>query len=125
MRVATPTAPFIVSVPFVAGATEVQLVRGGKIIARQSIVPELLRTALRMLPAAAFAGTPGRRAAMADKIEALASALATGDGRVARRPLLHELRRHATALTDVPVGSPLMTTRAALLTLIDNLAPRM
>lgn len=121
-------APFAFSVPYPADAAQVQVVRSGQVLARESVTKKLLRDAVASIPDAGFVKNPSqRRKALENKIDALDHQLATGDRSGAVDKLRNDIRPHlADWLVDgYPTVSPRQYTKTEILGLVDEMIQRL
>jgi hypothetical protein len=120
--------PFAVEMPYVSGVASIQLVQGGKVVARVLVTTKLLRNAIMSIPDIGFDKNPtNRRNALLEKVQALDSQLAVGALRGALENLQNDFRSRLDEwlLDNYGVESPLQYTKTALLDLVDELIGRL
>jgi hypothetical protein len=116
-------APFVLSIPYAAGATTIEISRGRKVLSRTSVVGALLREAVQSLPTKAFKRTPERgRQVLLSRIRECDRQLLANNIDKARSALQRDVRESvAEWLTDYGPQTPLEYTKARILALVDEL----
>jgi hypothetical protein len=116
--------PVLVALPFVSGASSVEVLRQGQVLTRFNPTSRLLNDAIRAIPDFGFDTNPAqRRTALLNKVEAINAMLASGANRGAEQALVNDLRPSIERwlVNGYQKTNPLQMEKAEVLALIDRL----